>query len=305
MAVANLSRRLSALVIAPTLGLLVLTGCGSAESAAGSGDNDTAAPLYKELPAEIQDAGTINIGSSIDYPPFESYADDGKTLQGFEVELADELEKHLGVTFTWNNASFDTLLPALTSDRYDIVYGAVNDTEEREQDFDFVYYLQSSQGFVVAKGNPEGIQTVEDLCGKSIAAVRGGIQAQYLEEKAKECASSGEDKLTVLTFAGNAEEQLAVKQGKAAAMLENYPTAAVFAEESNGELELVDGLQVEQQFFGMVLTKDNTELRDALVKAWQAIIDDGSYAEVLEKWNLSGIAISEAGVNAVESGATP
>jgi polar amino acid transport system substrate-binding protein len=305
MAVANLSRRLSALVVAPALGILVLTGCGSSGTAEGSDESDTSAPLFEELPEEIQDAGTINIGSSIDYPPFESYAEDGKTLQGFEVELADELEKHLGVTFTWNNASFDTLLPALTSDRYDIVYGAVNDTEEREQDFDFVYYLQSSQGFVVAKGNPEGIQTIEDLCGKSIAAVRGGIQAQYLEEKAKECADAGEEKLTVLTFAGNAEEQLAVKQGKAAAMLENYPTAAVFAEESNGELELVDGLQVEQQFFGMVLPKDSTELRDALVKAWQAIIDDGSYADVLEKWNLSGIAISEAGVNAVESGATP
>ena len=55
----------------------------------------------------------------------------------------------------------------------------------------------------------------------------------------------------------------------------------------------------------MVLTKENTELRDALVKAWQAIIDDGSYAEVLAKWNLEDIAISKAGINAVDTNAQP
>lgn len=287
--------------------VMALAGCGGSNDAASgsTGKVDTAAPLYDELPAAIRDAGTINIGSSIDYPPFEYYAEDGTTLQGFETELADLLEDELGVTFTWNNAGFDTLLPALGSDRYDIIYGAVNDTAEREQDYDFVYYLQSSQGFVTQAGNPEGISTVDDLCGKPIAAVRGGIQAEYLDQQSGVCEDSGHDPIDVLTFDGNAQEQLAVRQGKAAALLENFPTAAVFASESDGALELVDGLQVEQQFFGMVLTKENSELRDALVKAWQAIIDDGSYAEVLTKWNLDDIAISEAGINAVETDAKP
>lgn len=295
------------LVILPLVAVMALAGCGgrSASDSESNGKVDTAAPLYDELPAAVRDAGTINIGSSIDYPPFEYYAEDGKTLQGFEVELADLMEDELGVTFTWNNAGFDTLLPALGSDRYDIIYGAVNDTAEREQDYDFVYYLQSSQGFVTQAGNPEGIATVEDLCGKPIAAVRGGIQAEYLDQQSVACEDSGADPIDVLTFDGNAQEQLAVRQGKAVALLENFPTAAVFASESDGALELVDGLQVEQQFFGMVITKENTELRDALVKAWQSIIDDGSYAEVLAKWNLDDIAISEAGINAVDTDAKP
>jgi polar amino acid transport system substrate-binding protein len=286
----------------PLVGALALSGCGGEGQAADEASNN--APLFAQLPKQIQDAGTIQVGSSVDYPPFEFYKEDGTTLDGFEPELAKLLEKQLGVTFTWNNASFDTLFSALKAKRYDVVYGATNDTEEREQTFDFVYYLQSSQGFVVAKGNPAGIKTVEDLCGKNIAAVRGGIQAQYLEKKAEECASTGKGKLNVLTFAGNAEEQLAVKQGKADAMLENYPTAAAFAKGSNGELELVPGLQVEKRFFGMVLEKDNTQLRDTLVKAWQAIIDDGSYQKALENWDLGEIGIKKAGVNAVASRAT-
>lgn len=294
------------LTAVPLVAALALSGCGGdASGTADAGSVDESAPFYDQLPAEIQEAGTIEIGSSIDYPPFEYYAEDGKTLEGFEPELAELLEKKLGVTFTWNNAGFDTLLPALSSDRYDIIYGAVNDTAEREQDYDFVYYLQSSQGFVTLAGNPEGIESVEDLCGKPIAAVRGGIQAEFLEKQSATCEDSGMEPIDVLTFDGNAQEQLAVRQGKAAALLENYPTAAVFAAESDGVLEVVEGLQVEQQFFGMVLQKDDTELRDALVGAWQAIIDDGSYGEVLQKWGLEDIAVDEAGINAVETNAQP
>jgi polar amino acid transport system substrate-binding protein len=88
-------------------------------------------------------------------------------------------------------------------------------------------------------------------------------------------------------------------------MLENYPTAAHFAAKSEGTLEVVEGLQVEKRFFGMVFSKKNSELRDALAKAWQAIIDDGSYTAVLKKWGLSSIGIKEATINPVSSGANP
>jgi polar amino acid transport system substrate-binding protein len=82
-------------------------------------------------------------------------------------------------------------------------------------------------------------------------------------------------------------------------MLENYPTAVTFAKESNGALEVVPDLQVSKRYFGMVLDKKDTELRDALQKAWQAIIDDGSYDKVLSEWDLSEIGIDEVKINAV------
>jgi polar amino acid transport system substrate-binding protein len=285
-------------------GLLLLTAaCGSDSSAdsGAKGKGDSSAPLYDQLPADIQSAGKIVIGSSIDYPPFEYYAADGTTLQGFEVELAKALEKQLGVTFDWQNASFDTLFTALRSGRYDIVYGATNDTKERQQTFDFVDYLQSSQGFVVAKGNPAGIKKIEDICGKKVAVVRGGIQAQFLDQQTTTCTDGGMKAITILPFDGNSGEQLAVKQGQADAMLENYPTAVTFAQESKGDLEVVPDLQVSKRFFGMVVPQDDTKLRDTLQKAWQAIIDDGSYGKVLDKWSLSAIALDKADVNAADS----
>lgn len=301
--------RKSALFAVPILAGLLLSGCsaatpGDVNAAVKNEAADSTAPLYKSLPESVQKAGTIQIGSAIDYPPFEYYEAAGP-LAGFEVELSKELEKQLGVSFTWNNASFDTLLPALTTKRYDVIFGAVNDTAEREKTFDMVSYLQSSQGFVVQKGNPTGLATVEDLCGKPIAAVRGGVQPQYLEAQSKVCTDAGKQPIDVLTFDGNAAEQLAVKQGKAVAMLENYPTAAYFAQQSEGKLEVVSGLQVEKRFFSMVFSKKESALRDALGKAWQAIIDDGSYQAVLKKWDLGSIGITESTVNPVTAGISP
>lgn len=270
------------------------TTSAAATSAAAGGSS---AALFSQLPAKVQQAKKIVVGSSIDYPPFEYYAADGKTLQGFEVELANALEPKLGVKFDWNNAAFDTLFSALKAGRYDMVYGATNDTPEREQSFTFVDYLQASQGFDVAKGNPSHIATVNDLCGKSIAAVRGGIQAQWLTTQSSTCTKSGKGAINVLTFDGNSGEQLAVREGKAAALLENYPTAVDFAKQSSGALQLVPNLQVAKTYFGMVIPKSSTQLSTALQKAWQAIIDDGTYGKVLAKSGLSAIALPKALIN--------
>lgn len=297
-------KKLRLLVAVPLVSMIALAGCSSGNSAApATKPAKSSAALFSQLPSSIQKASVITVGSSVDYPPFEYYAADGKTLQGFEPELSALLEKQLGVKFAWKNAGFDTLFTALRGGRYDIVYGAVNDTAEREQSFDFVDYLQSSQGFVTAKGNPKGIKTIDDLCGKTIAAVRGGIQAQYLDTQSKVCTDAGKAKINALTFEGNSGEQLAVKQGRAAAMLENYPTAAVFAKESKGALEIVPNLQVEKQHFGMVVNKKNADLRDVLQKAWQKVMDDGSYVAVLKKYDLADIAIDKAIVNAAASDA--
>lgn len=281
------------------------SAASSPASASGSvappGGTSATAPFFSQLPSAIQKAGTITVGSSIDYPPFEYYAADGKTLQGFETELATALQKPLGITFSWQNTSFDTMFTALRSDRFDVVYGAVNDTIDREKTFDFVDYLQSSQGFDVAKGNPQGIKTLDDLCGKSVAAVRGGIQADFLTTQSGICTSAGKGAITVLTFDGNSGEQLAVTGGHAAALLENYPTAATFASSAGSKLDLVPNLQVRKAFYGMVLNKSNSQLRDVLAKAWQSIIDDGTYGKILAQAKLSDIGLKRSVVNGVKS----
>lgn len=302
------------LTVVAAAGFLLFTGCcsssyaqtgsttkaaqGSRYAAAGTTTGPTSGSLFHLLPADIQKTGKIVIGSAINYPPFENYAPDGKTLVGFEVELANALEQVLGIKFQWENASFDTLFASLKAGRYDIVYGATNDTPQREQTFNMLDYVQASQGFVVTKGNPDHIRAVADLCGKSVAAVTGGVQAQWLRSVGNNiCKKAGKPEITVLTFAGASGEQLAVREGKAAALMENFPTAVVFARDSNGALELVPDLQVMKTYFAMVIPKSNPQLLDALQKGWDAIIHNGAYGKVLAKWGLSDLALPQSYVD--------
>lgn len=263
---------------------------------------NSSAPLFHQLPAKIQKAGKIVIGSAINYPPFENYGPDGKTLVGFEVDLANALEPVLGVKFQWENAAFDTLFASMKAGRYDLVYGATNDTPEREKAFTMLDYEQASQGFVVTKGNPHNIKTAEDLCGKSVAAVTGGVQPQWLRSTGEAiCKKAGKPAINVLTFTDAAGEQLALREGKAQALMENYPTAVVFAQDSKGALELVPNLQVLKTYFAMVIPQSDKELTHALQQAWDTIMKNGTYDKIMTKWGMSGIEIHEAYIDGATS----
>jgi polar amino acid transport system substrate-binding protein len=265
---------------------------GTSKTAPGAvGASDDKASLYNSLPDRIKASGEIVLGSSVAYPPYEFFDDQGN-LQGFEPELSDAVSKYLGVPFKWSDASYDTLFSGLSSKRYDILWVGTNDTAEREKQFDFVDYLKSASGLVVKSGNPEGITTAEDMCGKSIAVARGSLQESFLESYT--CQS---DKITVISLGGDTEGQLQVKQGRAAGLLTNYPSGAYYADASDGSLDLVEELRLLPSFYGILLRKEDADLRDVLQQALQAVVDSGEYATILEKWGLTGLALPTISIN--------
>jgi ABC-type amino acid transport system permease subunit len=139
------SKAARALALA-ALGAVVFAGCGSSDTPAkkepaATGDK---APLFKDLPKAIQDAKTIKVGSDIAYAPMEYYDKDGKTVLGFDKELTDLMEPELGVTFTWTNAVFDSLIPALDSGRIDVAISGMSDTAERQQKILYIWFFRGT-----------------------------------------------------------------------------------------------------------------------------------------------------------------
>lgn len=273
-----------------------LAGCG------GDSGNDTTpeakgaeAPLFDQLPKSYQDSGVIKVGSDIAYAPMEYYDTDGETVLGFDKEISDALTEQLGVKFEWKNASFDGLITALDSKKIDVVISGMSDTAERQAKVDFVDYYQAGAMILVEKGNPEGIQTLEDLCGKTIAVQRATTQEGYAEEQSKQCS----EPIDILSFDRETEAMLQVKNGRAVAGMQDYPVATYNARTSGGgnDFEVV-GDQIEAGPLGIAVAKDNTGLRDAIQKAVQAIIDDGTYGELIDKYQTPLGAIDSATVNA-------
>lgn len=289
-------------VAAVMLLVTALSGCGGASSSASSAGGQTGvnknAPLYNSLPQAIKDKGVIQLGSEIGYPPMEYYDTDGKTVLGFDKELSDLVAKQLGVPINWNNMAFDGLITALNSNRVDIVMASMMDTAERQQKVDFVDYYMEGTSILVLKGNPQNIKTIDDLCGKTVTVQRGTTQETVLNEQATKCQAGG-SKLEILPFDKEAEALLQVKQGRAVATVEQTIVATYNIDQSQNAYEIA-GPQVPNTArpTGIALNKDNAPFRDALQKALQATMDDGSYKTLVDKYKLGAGALTKATVNA-------
>ncbi|MFI0960958.1 ABC transporter substrate-binding protein [Streptomyces sp. NPDC021080] len=284
---------------------LALTGCGDdspkgvSPSASGTG---TAAPLYDELPAPVKKAGVIKVGSDMLYPPMEFIRNGRPT--GVDPDLAAVLGRQLGVRFQFANSAFDTLLTGLRAKQYDVVMSAMTDTKDRQQgldpstgekigeNIDFVDYFTAGSSIMVKKGNPEGIKSLADLCGKKVAVQSGSTAYDLLQ--AQKC----DEPIDIEAYDTHDEAQARLESGGAVADVADYPTVAYAAKTAGGgeDFEVI-GEQIGPGPYGIAVLGSDAGLRDALQAALDAAIRDGSYGKVLDKWNVSDGAVTDAKIN--------
>ena len=271
--------------------------------AAGCGDDD-AAPEPKAgsaqpsaaLPEAIREAGEIRVASDISYPPLEYYEADGRTVTGFDYDLAQAMGKRLGVRFRFVNTAFDGIIPALQAGRFDIVMSSMTDTPERQRVLDFVDYLNAGTSIVVKKPNPHGIEGVDDLCGRTIAVQSGTIHVGFAQKASQACEDEGSEPIDVKRFPKDTDALMQVRTGRAVADLTDSPVAAYSARQSPS-LEVVDAPVYGAEPYGIGLKKGNAQLRDALRDTLQALIDDGTYRRLLDRYGMTRGALEEATIN--------
>jgi polar amino acid transport system substrate-binding protein len=276
--------------------LLLVSGCGSSsDSPTVDTVRSSAAPLASLLPQSVRDKGTLVVGSDVAYPPVEYFDTDGKTIIGIDPDLAKALGKQLGVTLKLENGTFDGLITSLKSKRIDLIMSAMSDTKKRQAEIDFVDYFTAGTSILVKKGNPEKITSLDDFCGKTIALQRGTTQDDVATAQQAKCRSAGKE-LKVLKFDRDTEALLQVKQGRAVADMNDYPVAAYTALQAPDAYEVV-GEQIEAGPYGIGVRKQDTQIRDALKQALQAMIASGDYTKVLDKWKVTQGAVKTVTIN--------
>ncbi|MCG2622484.1 ABC transporter substrate-binding protein [Arthrobacter sp. I2-34] len=305
MALSALTARKPILATAALAAALALAGCaGTADAGSGSTAAATEAapgakaPLFAELPEDIQKAGKINVASNVEYPPFESFDTDGTTIVGIDRDIADELEKQLGVTLEFNNIAFDAIIPGLAADRYDMAMSAMSDTVERQKQVDFVDYFSAGGGIMTSTANAASLKTLDDLCGKSVGIVKGTTEDADAAEQSEKCKTAGKDPLQTTIYAGQNQAVLAVQSGRVDAFLVDSTSGSVIAAESKGQL--VQGPRYQDLAFGIVFPKDSDQLTAAVQKAMGALKADGSYEKILAKYDMADHAMKDFPVNGVK-----
>jgi polar amino acid transport system substrate-binding protein len=241
----------------------------------------------------------ITAGSITNSPPMISYAADGTTLQGVIPDLAAAMSKHLPKPIVFSAIAFEGLIPALQADRIDIAFTLMNDTPEREKVLDFVDFFRFSTMLLVQKGNPQKVEGLESLCGKSVSTVRGSTQIALIDEQNTRCAADHKPAVQNFEYTQPAEARLQVQNGRVAAFLGNSPVMIYLARTAgNGTIfDVVAGKEYQPVPVGIGLLKSNTALRDQLAKALQAIIADGTYKQILDKYGVANGGVTQPTIN--------
>lgn len=248
------------------------------------------------LPAEVRDAGTIKVATSL-YPPVDFYKEDGETLTGFDYEVVEATADALGLTVEWNVIDFASVIPGIESGQYDFATD-INDTAEREEVVDFVTTFRDGTSIAVQPGNPLGLTDLESLCGHTVLATQGSTQVDLVATTNESCSTP----IELLEVPDDPEAQLAMQSERADAYLVNTLAGSYAAEQSETKVvEILPGVY-DDVFAGWIFPKGSPELRDAFQEALQSLIEDGTYLKIMESYGVSNNAIDQAIVNAEGGG---
>ncbi|MFF4601502.1 ABC transporter substrate-binding protein [Streptomyces sp. NPDC001339] len=307
-------RRALAAAAAAVASLTLLSACGDQTDAAiakreAQKNRNVNAPLFGKLPKSVQEKGMLQVGSDITYKPVE-FRSDGK-VEGIDPDLAEAMSKELGIKLNFNNATFDTLMGGLKSKRYDLAMSAMTDTKERQQGIDsntgkkigqgvdFIDYLDVGVSLYTRKGKTNGVDGWETLCGKKIAVQRGTVSHDLAKDKSTACEGNGEQPISIEAFDNDSEAQTRLRTGGVDAVSSDYPVAAYAVQVSGkgNDFQMVGGAPLKAAPYGIAVPKGQEQLRDALKAALERVIRNGSYAKVLEKWDIKDAAVKEVKLN--------
>ncbi|MET9613804.1 ABC transporter substrate-binding protein [Kitasatospora indigofera] len=309
-------RRAAAVALA-ACGALLLTAC-SGDGGSPGGDAGAApgtltvagveikqdAALHAALPEAVRKAGKVRVATDVPYPPFEMYVAEGKTeMTGLDHDLGQALGAKLGVRFEFTAQKFDGIVPAIQAGKYDAAISAITDNKEREKVVDFVDYSASGTGILVEAGNPHGITTLDDLCGRPVAVQTGTNQQKLLDKQQDACKAAGKPAVDVQAFPKDSDAQLALRSAKVVADVLTKPAAGWTAKTADGgkAFQVVDDPAAPGGYNaspnGIAVSKDLPGLTDAVQKALQQLIDDGSLAKIYDKYGVASIAVKQATKN--------
>jgi len=281
---------------------LSMAACGSDSLDTGGQPTGTVSSasaqtgLADKLPAKIKDAKKIVVGTDASYAPSEFLAADGKTVQGFDVDLFTAVAQKFGVAVEFVPSSFDSIIVGVDSGKYDIGVSSFTINDKRKQQVNMVSYYNAGTQWATAKGNPKGV-SIDDACGKVIAVQTGTVQEEDdLPVRQKKCKTDGKPAIKIQSYQGQDEATAAVASGKADAMLADSPVGAYAVKQSNGALELLGDIY-DAAPYGYVVPKSETDFATAITEALKALKTDGTYDEVLKKWGVEQGGIDNFAVN--------
>lgn len=221
----------------------------------------------------VLDAGKLVIGVDDAYPPME-FRNERNELVGFDIDLAREIGKRLGVEVEWVPTEWSGVILALNAKKFDIILSAMSMTEERAKQVAFSPpYLNQAQVIVVSNRSPK-IEGPEDLVGKVVGTQLGSTS----EEAARKVEGIKELK----TYNKFTEVFMDLGIGRLDAAVVDELVGRYYMTQRPGQFTVVADLVHEP--IGIAFRKEDVTLRERICEIVEEIKADGTMAKISEKW---------------------
>ncbi len=302
-------RRLAA---AAVLCSVAIVGCGSSSKKSSSSSSSSqstsstpavaASPAVKALvPASIKSKGTLTVAADASYAPNEFIGPDGHTVVGMDADLSEDLAAVMGLKASVVNATFDTIIPGLSSGKYDMGASSFTDTKAREKVVNFVDYFVAGTSFFTKSSGGTSVTGLSGLCGKTVSVESGTTEETDAQGQSTKCKAAGKPAVSVLVFPTQTAANLALSSGRAELSMADSPVAAYQVKQSNGQFKLV-GPTYGTAPYGLAIPK-SSGLAPAVLAALKVVMKNGTYASILSKWGIESGAIpaSEVKINGATS----
>jgi polar amino acid transport system substrate-binding protein len=285
-------------------GALTLSACASnnesgnstpssAAQTTGVTKDDSIAAL---LPDKIKSSGKLIVAVNVPYAPNEFKDSSGKIV-GFDVDLMNATATVMGLTVEYREADFDKIVPAVEGGTYDVGMSSFTDNKTREKTVDFVTYFNAGTQWAEPSG-----KTVDpdNACGLKVAVQSTTVQdTDDLPARSKKCTDAGKPAITKLKYDRQDDATTALVLGKVDAMAADSPVTAYAVKQSGGKIALAGSIY-DAAPYGWAVAK-GSPLAQAMQKAVQKLMDDGTYKSICESWNVQAGAITTSKINDAQS----
>ncbi|NTV90421.1 MAG: transporter substrate-binding domain-containing protein [Clostridiales bacterium] len=250
-------KSLAAVLALVVMAVFVFTGCGSSSK-----------------------GNVLRVGMEVGYPPMEMVGDDGKTVEGFDVDVANELAKRLGYTggIEIVQTAWDGIFSAVETDKFDVIISAVSINDERQAAHSLTNAYVANKLVIVTKKGDTSITKPEDLVGKKVG-VQGSTTA---EEYLKTMAANGTT-VEYSPYQKVTQPFSDLKIGRLDAVVVDVVVAGYYLVQDKESFDVVWENDVGEPM-ALCFAKKNTELRDKANEAIKAMQADGTMAKISEKW---------------------
>ncbi|MEH6905762.1 basic amino acid ABC transporter substrate-binding protein [Neobacillus drentensis] len=246
--------------------LLVLSACGTSKST--SGTKTTGVDAEKKTLRVVTDAA---------YAPFE-YQDKGEVV-GFDIDFINAVAKEAGYNIKVEHVGWDPIFVELDKKIADIGLSAITINDERKQSYDFsVPYFLSTNKILVPKDSD--IKSAADLKNNKVVAVQNATTGQEAVE-----GLLGKNSDKIKKFENNNLAILELKSGGADAVVADNTVIEEYAKNNPKDNFVVieDSAAFAKEFYGLMFPK-GSKIKADFDKAVNAVIENGTYAEVYKKW---------------------